>query len=815
MIVTIREVEVMVDVNRKKLIASVVISLAALGVASASTLDFDFDWRFSKGDFSAGMMPAFDDSGWRTLNVPHDWSIEGPYNAEYASGTGYAPGGIAWYRKHFKLDTIQKDQLVAIEFDGVYNNSQVWINGILLGTRPYGYASFQYDMTPYLKFGNQENILAVRVDHTKVADSRWYTGSGIYRHVRLRITNKFHIAHWGTYITTPDVNESVALIRIETTVMNDSNQPRDAALEAVIVGPDGAEVARVTATKPVRATSHELIVQQVRIPRPQLWSLESPKLYTVRTLLKSGQATVDEGSTPIGIRTILFDANKGFLLNGKSIKLKGVCIHHDAGCLGSAVPERVLERRLRALLDLGVNAIRCSHNPPAPELLDICDRIGLLVQDEGFDEFTPPKNKWVAGWNVGVPSRYGYGEVFTEWSVRDMEDLVQRDRNHPCVIMWSIGNEIDYANDPFSHPVLGNEYRPDQPPAENLVKYAKPLVDVVKRLDPTRPTTAALANIPMSNAVGMAQLLDVVGYNYQENLYPADHKTYPNRFIYGSENHHLLSDWAVVRDNEYVGGQFLWTGIDYLGEAREWPNRSSDFGLLDLAGFKKPMGWFRQSLWSDKSMVYLIASTGTGGRRGRGGAGAGAPAEQWNWPQGATVSVQCYTNCPQVSLSLNGKAISTQPLSEARQGVLSWQVPFEPGELKAVGRKDGKDVCEFVLKTAGAASRIELSPDVKQITADGKDICHVTFRITDDKGVRVFEASPELTFAIEGPAQVIGIENGDRNSAADPKALTHKAYQGQGLVILQSARQPGKIRLTAKSQGLTDSAIELQATPAK
>jgi beta-galactosidase len=807
-------VEGTVMVDYGKWVASIVVSLTAMSVASASTVDFDFDWRFSTGDFAAGMTAAFDDSGWRALNVPHDWSVEGPYKAEYASGTGYAPGGIAWYRKHFKLDAAQKDKLVAIEFDGVYNNSEVWVNGVLLGHRPYGYSSFQYDMTPYLKFGDQDNIVAVRVDHTKFADSRWYTGSGIYRHVRLRVTDKLHIAHWGTYVTTPEIGEISALVRVETTVINDSNQPRDIALEVMIAGPNGSDVARLSVTKSLGAKTHEALVHQIKVSQPQLWSIESPKLYTVRSLLKTGDATVDEATTPIGIRTIKFDPDKGFFLNDKPVKLKGVCIHHDAGAIGSAVPEKVWERRLRTFKEIGVNAIRCSHNPPAPELLDLCDRLGFLVQDEAFDEFTPPKNKWIGGRNVGVPSRFGYGEVFTEWSARDMEDMVRRDRNHPCIIMWSIGNEVDYANDPFSHPVLGNQYQPTQPAAENMAKYAQPLVDIVHRLDPTRPATAALANVPMSNAAGLAQLLDVVGYNYQENLYPADHQTYPKRFIYGSENSQGLNAWAAVRDNEYISGQFLWTGIDFLGEAGPWPNRVSGAGFLDLAGFKKPMGWFRQSLWSDKPMVYLTASTGAGGRRGRGGAGAGA--EQWNWPEGSTVSVQCYTNCPQVSLSLNGKDLSTLSLSEARQGVLIAQVAFQPGELKAVGQKDGKDVCEFVLRTAGAAGRIELSPDVKQIAADGKDICHVTFRITDDKGIRVVEANPEITFAVEGPGQVIGIENGDRNSADNPKDLTHKAFQGQGLVILQAARQPGKIRLTAQAPQLEGSSIEIvTASPQK
>jgi beta-galactosidase len=805
-----REVRIMVG----KALTITVLQLIAVAAAAAATVDFDFDWRFSKGDFPAGMTPAFDDSGWRRLDVPHDWSIEGPYGAEYASGTGYAPGGIGWYRKHFKLDAAWKGKLVAVEFDGVYENSEVWINGVLLGSRPYGYSSFEYDMTPGLKFGDQDNILAVRVDHTKFADSRWYTGSGIYRHVRLHIADSVHIAHWGTCVTTPSINEAAVTIRVETTVQNDSNQPHNFTLEVIIAEPDGAEAGRLSMAKSLPPGARVVLVHQIRVARPQLWSLESPSVYTAHSLLKSGGATADETVTPFGIRTARFDADKGFFLNGHSTKLKGVCLHHDAGCLGSAVPEKVLERRLRRLQDIGVNAIRCSHNPPAPELLDLCDRLGLLVIDEAFDEFTPPKNKWIEGWNVGVPGRFGYGEVFAEWSARDLEDMIRRDRNHPSIILWSIANEVDYANDPFSHPILGKEYRPEQPPAENLVKCAKPLVELVHRLDPTRPVTAALAAIPTSNAVGLAQLLDVVGYNYQESLYPADHKAYPKRIIYGSENNHQFNAWTAVRNSEYISGQFLWTGIDYLGEARQWPNRSSDFGLLDLAGFKKPMGWFRQSLWSDKPMAYLTVSGGVGARRG--GRGSGLEAESWNWPDGALLSIRCFTNCPEVTLSLNGRTISTRPLSEARQGVLTWQIPFEAGELRAVGHKGDRDVCEFVLKTAGEARGIELSSDARQIVADGKDVCHVVFRITDDRGVRVFEANPELTFAVEGPGRILGIGTGDRDSTEIPGAPAHKAFQGQGLVVLQAARTPGAIRLTARSQGLAQGEIEIRvAAPPK
>jgi beta-galactosidase len=753
------------------------------------------------------MMPEFNDSGWRRLNLPHDWSIEGPFSSVCASGTGFLPGGIGWYRKHFKLDSVHKGKVIAIEFDGVYNYSEVWINGHFVGWRPYGYSSFQYDLTDHVKFSpvdSDENVIAVRVDHTRFADSRWYTGSGIYRHVRLRITDKLHIGHWGTYVTTPEVTEESAEVRIETMVQNDYDQPKAFLLQSDIITAEGNVV--VTFTKPgtVDAGAEQILVQKIKIDRPQFWSPENPTLYRLESCLHADETIVDKTSTPFGIRTIEFDPNKGFLLNGKQVKLKGVCLHHDAGCLGAAVPDKVLERRLRLLKELGANAVRTSHNPPAPELLVICDRLGLLVKDEAFDEFTPPKNKWIEGWNVGVPSRFGYGEVFTEWAITDIQDLVRRDRNHPSVIMWSIGNEIDYANDPFSHPVLGEDYRIEHPPAENLVKYAQPLISAIKKLDRIRPVTAALANIAMSNAVGLAQLLDVVGYNYQEQYYEADHQTYPDRFIFGSENHDYYNAWTVVRDNDYVAGQFLWTGIDYLGEAQRWPNRANGSGLLDLCGFKKPIGWFRQSLWSDEPMVYLCVSNRRIGRRlGMRG------VEHWNWPDNATVTVLCYTNCPEVLLMLNDKSIGTKRLAEADQGFLSWKVPYEPGIIKAIGRKNNSTICEYILRTAGPASRILLLPDVTEMHADGKDICHLEFQIVDDQGVHVPDAQHKLTFEVEGPANIIGIENGNLNSHEDYKDLVHQAYQGRGLAILQSTTAQGRITVKVTSERLKSAQLSL------
>ncbi len=769
-------------------------------------LNFDADWRFSRGDFANAAMPAFNDSAWRRLNVPHDWSAEGPFGPGFGSGNGYAPGGIGWYRKRFGLDAVYKDKIVAIEFDGVYDFAEVWINGHFVGGRPYGYSSFECTLTPYLRFGPADNVIAVRVDHSRFADSRWYTGSGIYRHVRLRVTGPLRIAHWGTFITTPQVRPDSAVVRVETSIENSSGGAREFSLLSEILASDGRVVASKSTAHSLDAGKSGALDQQMTIPDPRLWSVESPVLYMLRSRLSAQGAILDETTIRFGIRTIRYDADKGFLLNERQVKLKGVCLHHDAGCLGAAVPEKVWERRLLALKELGVNAVRTSHNPPAPELLDLCDRLGLLVQDEAFDEFTPSKNKWVSGWNIGVPSRFGYGEVFAEWSDRDIRDMVRRDRNHPSIIMWSIGNEIDYPNDPFSHPALGKQYRPENPAAENLVKCARPLVEAVKALDPTRPVTAALASLLQSDAVGLGELLDVVGYNYQESRYAADRQKYPRRVIYGSENNHQYSNWAVVRDNDYVAGQFLWTGIDYLGESGAWPNRANGAGLLDLCGFKKPLAWFRQSLWSDAPMVYLSAAVGAGARS------QGPRAEEhWNWPQGSKVRVFCYTNCTEVRLTVNDRPVGSGRAADAVNGVLSWELPFEQGSLKAVGFKDGKAVSEFALRTAGPAARIQLLPDATDLRAGGHDICHVEFRITDAHGIRVPDAGQPVTFEVTGPAEILGIGNGDLNNSENSTGRAHKAYQGRGLVILEAGTTAGSITLKVSAAGLDTATLTLHS----
>lgn len=776
-----------------------------LAAAPRTVADFDSGWLFSKSDPASAAGHGFDDSTWRRVDVPHDWSIGEKFDPSLASCTGFLPGGIAWYRKHFSMADAARGKRVHLEFDGIYQNSRVWLNGFYIGGRPYGYSSFEVDLTPYLKFGGQDNIVAVRVDHSRFADSRWYTGSGIYRHTRLRITDARRIAPWGVFVTSPEVTADRASVRVETTVLNGTTEAADWSLTTEILDPDGKIAGTVATDQQASAGAELRTVQLAEVSKPRFWSPDEPWLYTARSRLRIGSALIDETVTTFGIRTLRFDPDKGMFLNGKPIKIKGVCVHHDAGCLGAAVPDGVLERRLRILKEIGANAIRTSHNPPAPELLECCDRIGLMVKDEAFDEFYPSKNKWIAGWNSGTPARSGYAEDFAEWSVRDAADMVRRDRNHPSVIMWSIGNEIDYANDPFSHPVLGGDYRPDHPRAEEMVKLARPLIAAVKAADPTRPVTMALANAPMSDAVGLGKLLDVVGYNYQEVRYDADHARFPKRFLFGSETSHRYADWLAARDKDFVGGQFLWTGVDYLGEAGRFPTHGSRAGLLDLCGFKKPLAWFRQSLWSDRPMVYLAVSRGGGGGSGRGWR---MPRESWNWPEGNRLTVQAYSNCPEVRLTLNGRDLGTRSARDAAEGTRVWEVPFEAGTLKATGLGGGGKPCEFTLETAGPAARVGLHADPADPAGN---IRHIEFRVADARGVRVPDGANLVKFAIAGPAVLLGLENGDLNTPDTYQTESRKVLQGRGLAIVKLTGQPGEVTLTATAEGLESASLTIPA----
>ncbi|HEX2975273.1 MAG TPA: glycoside hydrolase family 2 TIM barrel-domain containing protein, partial [Bacteroidales bacterium] len=518
--------------------------------------NFNADWKFHKGDVAEAYSPVFDDSQWRKLDLPHDWSIEGPFDKSNASGTGFLPGGIGWYRKSFVVPSSEKKRKVYIDFQGIYNNSEVWVNGTSAGKRANGYISFRYDITPYIIFG-KENIIAVKVDHSKYGDSRWYTGSGIYRDVRLVYTGKTHIEHWGIFASPRNVTASKADLDITVRIKNEN--AKAAGLEVknyLLNGNDTVGVSQSNLS--LAGNSAGEIRQTITIKEPKIWNTDSPFLYSLITVV-TGKGVNEQQITRVGFRDIKFDPDKGFFLNGESMKLKGICMHHDAGTLGSAVPAQVFALRLDLLKELGCNAIRTSHNPFSPEFLDLCDEKGFLVIGEAFDEWELPKKKWIEGWNKGTPGKDGYSSAFKEWHIRDLQDMILRDRNHPSIIMWSIGNEIDYPNDPYTHPILNTEANPqtwakyDQklPDARRLGEIARELAGIVREQDKTRPVTAGLASALMSNEVGYSDALDVCGYNYQEFRYATDHKKYPGRILYGSENGMSLEAWNAVTENDY------------------------------------------------------------------------------------------------------------------------------------------------------------------------------------------------------------------------------------------------------------------------
>lgn len=779
---------------------------------------FDFDWKFFKADAAELQRPDFVDSAWRTLNLPHDWSIEGPYSKTHPTGGsgGYLPTGIGWYRKHFSIPQQYKDKKVVIEFDGVYMNSDVWINGHHLGNHPYGYTSFYYDMTAYLNYGDKENVLAVRVDNLKQPNTRWYSGSGIYRHVRLLVMDKLHISHWGTFVTADDVSKVSADVNIKTRVKNENDVPKETILITAIVDRDGKTVGTMQTGHNIAADGEHEFVQHFKIEKPHLWSVDSPYLYKVRSMIKDGDKPADDAETPLGIRKIHFDADRGFLLNGEQVKINGVCIHHDGGCVGAAVPQRVLERRLEILKEMGCNALRISHNPPASELLDMCDRMGFLVVDEAFDEW-----KW-------GKREYGYYEYFDQWAIKDLLSILHRDRNHPSVIMWSVGNEIPGQDD-----LKG-------------VKILAELAEVCHKEDPTRPVTSGCDHIaaePRQTTAGFLELLDVVGYNYadrwrlrRETYYDDDRHNFPDRKIIGSESvsiSGIRADyspaepnsrwgdyttrmiraeqlWKFVKTHDYIAGDFMWTGIDYLGEAR-WPHKSSSSGVLDLCGFRKDGFYFYQSQWTKKPMLHLFP--------------------HWNWEgkEGQIIPVLCYTNCDSVELFLNGKSYGTKSYEFPRQGMserwayyakplvhpttadlhLSWDVPYEQGTLKAIGKRDGKVVCIQQIQTSARPAKIVLTADRDVINADSRDVCHITVQIVDEKGIFVPTADNLITFEIEGAGRIIGVGNGNPASHEDFKSNRRKTFNGLCLAIVQSTTEAGQIRLAAASPGLESSSLTI------
>ncbi len=763
---------------------------------------FNDGWLFSLADDSAAVAPAYNDSTWRRLELPHDWSIEQPYSPYLASCTGYLPGGIGWYRKHFTVEDSAARHY--IYFEGVYNRSEVYLNGHLLGKRPNGYASFLYDMTPYLKEG--DNVLSVRVDHSRYADSRWYTGSGIYRDVYMVSAPETHIAQWGVGYKAMKVTGSRADIDVDIAV---ENPVKGLTVKAEIINADGKSVA--TATRKNAGADNVL---RLKLAKPQRWSLEKPYLYTLRTELLLDGKKIDGSSTKMGIRTLDFTPDKGFALNGVNTKVKGVCLHHDAGVLGAAVPRQVWERRLKNLKKIGVNAIRMSHNPQAPMVYEICDSLGLLVMDEASDEWEFPKRKWVKGWNVGEPSFDGTFDFFEEWIERDVTDMVRRDRNHPSIFLWSIGNEVDYPNDPYSHPILdGAEisqpmyggYKPEAPDAMRIGKIAKRLAACVRAVDDSRPVTGALAGVVMSNETEYPEAVDVVGYNYTEDRYDMDHAKYPGRVIYGSENRSDYPAWRAVADKDFIFGQFIWTGTDYLGESGRWPSRGLYTGLLDFGSFTKPRGHFRASLWSDEPVAYI----GTYPVPRRGNWLSIDAWDIWNYEPEQEIRVVCYTNAPQARLLLDGKEVGAMKPYDEETGIIHWDIPFEPGKLTVEGcDKDGNVMADYTIASSGRPYSLRVTSDTDRIDT-ASPIAHLTVEVLDEEGNVVKLADNEISCHVSGPARLLGLEGSNNSDMSDYTDNRHRAYHGRLLAYIESTGKEEPVTISFSSPLLKGTQIIL------
>lgn len=802
-------------------------------------LSFNEGWLFSLMDDSLAARPEFVDSGWRKLNLPHDWAIEGDFSQDNPSGTGGGalPGGIGWYRKTFVAENKDKGKHFRIEFDGVYMNSEVFINGTCLGKRPYGYISFSYDLTPYLKWG-EKNVIAVRVDNAEQPNSRWYSGCGIYRNVWLLKTGDVRVAEWGTYVTTEKVDRQGAFLNLVTTLENTGKQNDDVIVRSVLKDAEGKEVAQVESPASAVAEKSVEIVQKLEVSSPQLWDVEHPYLYSLVTeVVKDGQC-VDRYVTPVGIRTFSFDAAKGFVLNGKPTKINGVCMHHDLGCLGAAVNVRAMERQLQMLKEMGCNGIRCSHNPPAPEWLDLCDRMGFIVMDEAFDMWRKKK------------TAYDYSLYFNEWHERDLHDFILRDRNHPSVFMWSIGNEVleqwsDAQADTLSleeaNLILNFGHSADMLAKEGEVSVnsllTKKLADFVKALDPTRPVTAGCNEPNPANHLFRSGALDIIGYNYHSANIPDVPRNFPGKpFIITESNSALMTrgyyrmpsdemfiwperwdkpfydatfacssydnchaPWGntheenllLTKKNDFISGQYVWTGFDYIGEPTPygWPARSSYFGIIDLAGFPKDVYYLYQSEWSNKQVLHLFP--------------------HWNWTAGQNVDMWCYYNqADEVELFVNGKSQGVKAKDENHLHVV-WRVKYEPGSVKVVARKDGKVVGEKEIQTAGEPEKIRLIPDRNTLNADGKDLSFVTVEIVDAEGNLCPLADNLVHFEVEGNLFIAGVDNGSQTSMERFKDNKRKAFNGKCLVVLQNDGRNGAARLKAVAEGLGDAIVEI------
>jgi beta-galactosidase len=814
-------------------------SIAAIAAAAGPPRiheTLDFGWRFLQGDDTNAISPAFDDSAWRTVTLPHDWSIEGDFNRTNAmsAASGYLPSGIGWYRRTFTVPPAWNGKRVMIEFEGVYMNADVWLNGEHLGFHPYGYTEFHYDVTPQLKMAGTNtydptasyfvnvspqlktggiNTLVVKVDNSRQLNSRWYSGSGIYRHVWLTVTDPVHIAPWGVYVTTPQVSAARAQVQVQTAVRNDSDAAHSVSLQTRLMNPSGNSAGTANMQMSVPAHGEVNVTNSVTVTAPKLWSLETPSLYRAVSVVNVSGKPVDEVQTPFGIRSIKVSVEKGLEINGKPVEILGGCIHHDLGCLGAAAFDRAEERRVELLKAAGFMGVRTAHNPPSTAFLEACDRLGMLVLDEAFD-------CWERGKNPG-----DYGRYFTNWWQRDIDSMVLRDRNHPSVIFWSIGNEVGEQTSPAG------------------ARIAKMLATEVRSLDNTRFITAGFNQVSPA-ADGAFASMDVAGYNYQVRNVPGDHARVTNRVIVCTESrlNQTFESWTYVHDLSYFIGDFVWTAWDYIGEAAIgrfvystdpsyngngmggrsttlFPTHGSYCGDLDLAGFRKPISHYRNIVYDRGEKLFLaVEEPQVGGRtiRLQNGWSIWPTWESWTWPglNGTNLTVEIYSRCDKVQLYLNDKLIGEKPTTRTQEFWTTFRVPYTPGTLRAVGLQNGRKVSEQTLTTVGDAARIRLTPDHSTIKSDGQDLSYITVEVTDKSGQRQPNADQLIHFSVSGPGVIAGVDNGSDNSVERYQADHRTTWHGRALVVVRSSKQAGPIKLTATSPGLADATVTIQSRPA-
>ncbi|MDP2890843.1 MAG: glycoside hydrolase family 2 TIM barrel-domain containing protein [Bacteroidota bacterium] len=779
--------------------------------------NFDTNWKFNLGNAPHADSVVFDDSQWRTVDLPHDWSIEdlpaaegknqiGPFSEDSPGkgSTGHVIGGVGWYRKTFTLDQSSEGKKVQILFDGVYMNSEVWINGQSLGVHPYGYTPFYYDLTSHLKPAGEPNILAVKVNNNG-KNSRWYSGSGIYRHVKLISTEKVYIPIWGISVTTPEVSAKRAFVKLKIKIENESAKTGKLNINSRLISPEGQLISEAKTTIDPLKDSKVETEQLFEVLYPELWSIELPKLYQVVTEVSFNGDMVDQQTTTLGIRSIEFSAEKGFLLNGKRVLLKGGCMHHDNGPLGSAAIDRAEERRVELMKQFGFNAIRTSHNLPSAQFLDACDRLGILVINEAFDQWQLPKN----------PD--DYSNYFDRFHKTDLESMILRDRNHPSVIIWSIGNEIKERADSAG------------------LLITKNLSNIIKSLDTTRPITAAICSFwdnpgkTWEYAQPALELQDVAGYNYLWREYENDHKKYPERMMIGTESlaKEAFENWQMVEKHPYILGDFIWTSMDYLGEAGighsliatpdtkpqfspGWPWYNANCGDIDICGFKKPQSYFRDVVWKISNLEMAVHAPIPSGKKELVSMWGWPDEHQsWNWAgsESRKLQVNVYSNYPEIRLELNGKVIGTKPVSAETKLTATFNVPYEAGELKAIALKDGKEMATKILKTTGQPAKIRLTADRSELKASRNDLSYVTVEITDDAGNLVPDAVVPVQFKVDGAGELAAVENGNPKDVKSFRKPEVSSFKGKCLIILRPSGTVGEIKLKAESAGLEGTEI--------